>query len=107
MNYTASELIDIDRPVYAALCKAQDDYDASDEANPEDDDLEAEMNKALQRHQKVYGDLLEARPRTPEEMAAMIIYVNEVAKQQGDKGHHDDGPAILMANLKEIVSLAE
>jgi hypothetical protein len=106
MNYTASDLIEIDRLAYAALCRAEDAFNSSDESSAEDGDLETAMHSALHLHQKVYADLLEARPRTPEEMAAMIVYVNEVAKQQGDKGHFDDSLEILMANLQEVVSLA-
>jgi hypothetical protein len=100
------DLIEINRAVYAALCKAEDDFNSSDESNPEDGDLEMAMNRAVEIHQRTFSELLIARPRTPEEMAAMIVYVNEVAKQQIEKGHHDDGPAILAANLKEVVRLA-
>jgi hypothetical protein len=106
MNYTASELIDINRAIYAALCKAEEAFDASDEYSSEDGDLEIAMNRALHLHKKVYADLLKARPRTNDEMAAMIVYVNEVAKQQDDKGALDDGPTILMANLNKVVRLA-
>jgi hypothetical protein len=36
----------------------------------------------------------------------MIVYVNEMARRQDDKGLSDDGPAILMANLQRVVRLA-
>jgi hypothetical protein len=39
-------------------------------------------------------------------MAALIRYVDEASQQQSEKGARDDGPAILMANLKEIVRFA-
>jgi hypothetical protein len=44
--------------------------------------------------------------RPPEGMLALIRHVDEVARQQGEKGHHDRGPEILAANLKAIVRIA-
>jgi hypothetical protein len=104
-NDDVLDFIETHRAAYAVLAKAEDDFNAS--TAPDDNDpMQAPMHTACRIERRLYDALLSARPSTVEGMAALIGYVDEVARQQDERGHRDDGPGILLANLKEMVRLA-
>ncbi len=95
--------IETHRAAYALLAKAEADLnDAADR----DDTLRGAMLTACRIERRLYDALLTAKPSTVEGMMALIRYVDDVARQQDEKGHRDDGPGILAVNLKEMVRLA-
>ena len=91
------DLIETHRAAYANLGLAEDDFDAPAE---EDVTLKGAMLTAFRIERALYDALLTAVPSTVEGMMALSRHVYEVARLQDDKGHRDDGPEILAANLK-------
>jgi hypothetical protein len=100
MNDT-TDAVETHRAAYTLLSQAEAAFDAPDV--DEEGPLKGAMLAALRIERRLYDVLLTAQPRTAEGKAELIRYVDGVARQQGGKGHHDSGPEILAANLKESV----
>ncbi len=97
------DFIETHRAALALRDKAEAEFDAAEE---DDEGLASTMLAALRIERRLYDGLLAAKPRTVEGMAALIRYVDEVSRQQHERGDIDDDPVILATNLKAIVHLA-
>jgi hypothetical protein len=102
-NDDVLDFIETHRSALALRERVEAEFDA---AAADDESLAIRMLTALRIERRLYDALLTAKPRTVEGMAALIRYVDEVSRQQHERGDVDYGPAILAANLKEIVHLA-
>jgi hypothetical protein len=98
------ENIDWHRGEYAALERAEDDYNA-DLEEKEEGPLADRLSQAGDSAQQVFRILLATKPQTIEGLCALIAYVNEVDRRQSEKGHHDDGPRDLVERLRGTVEI--
>jgi hypothetical protein len=96
--------IDDHREKYTAVGEAADDYDADPEEK-EEGPIADRLSEAGGDERQTFWDLLAAEPRMLDGWSALFGYVGEVARRQEEKGHHDDGPEMLFANLRKVAAV--
>jgi hypothetical protein len=84
--------------------KAGADYDADPEEK-EEGPFADRMHETGDHERQVFNILLATEPRSLDGLFALVGYVDEVGRRQVAKGHYDDGPEMLFANLREVAVL--
>jgi hypothetical protein len=90
------DFIETHRAACVLSDRAGAEYNAATE---EGGTLSDAMLAAVRIERRLFQSLLEAKPSTAEGMTTLIRYVHEVSRQQDERGHRDDSPEILIANL--------
>ena len=96
---TINSAIDKHREAYAAMERAEADYN-SDPDEREEGPIADRLHEAVDRERRAFDVMVSTAPRTHNERIMLIAYVDEVAMRQEAKGNWDGGREILAANLK-------
>jgi hypothetical protein len=92
------------RKAYAALEKAEGDYNEDPEER-EEGPLADRMHEAWQCERRAFDVMVSTEPRTHNERLALVAYVDEVAMRQEARGNWDGGREILAEKLREFAAV--
>jgi hypothetical protein len=96
-------LISAHREAYAAMERAEEDYNTDPEER-EEGPIADRLHEAWHCERRAFDIMVSTAPRTHNERLALIAYVDEVAMRHEEKGHWDGGRGVLAANLREFAA---